>query len=79
MEFAAFQRDTDRNIAARYTNIADHLPEEATGVALPFFVDWLLENVHLVEIEAYSDEAPIAGGCGRPAPRCGDIGTSVAM
>ena len=45
-----------RNIAARYANIADHLPEEATGVALPFFVDWLLENVHLVEIEAYSDE-----------------------
>ena len=45
-----------RNIAARYANIADHLPEEATGVALPFFIDWLLENVHLVEIEAYSDE-----------------------
>jgi hypothetical protein len=45
-----------RNIAARYDNIADHLPEEVTGVALPFFVDWLLENVHLVEIEAYSDE-----------------------
>ena len=44
-----------RNIAARYANIADHLPEEVTGTALPFFVDWLLENVHLVEIEAYSD------------------------
>ena len=44
------------NIAARYANIADHLPEEVAGVALPFFVDWLLENVHLVEIEAYSDE-----------------------
>ena len=45
-----------RNIAARYENIADHLPEEVTGTALPYFVDWLLENVHLVEIEAYSDE-----------------------
>ena len=45
-----------RNIGARYANIADHLPEEVTGLALPFFVDWLLENVHLVEIEAYSDE-----------------------
>ena len=45
-----------RNIGARYANIADHLPEEVTGVALPFFVDWLLENVHFVEIEAYSDE-----------------------
>ncbi len=45
-----------RNIAARYANIADHLPEEVTGAALPYFVDWLLENVHLVEIEAFSDE-----------------------
>jgi hypothetical protein len=23
--------------------------------ALPYFVDWLVENVHLVEITAYSD------------------------
>ena len=45
-----------QNICARYANIADHLPEEVTGRVLPFFVDWLLENVHLVEIEAYSDE-----------------------
>ena len=44
------------NIAARYRNIADHLPEEVTGFALPYFVDWLLENVHLVEIETFSDE-----------------------
>ena len=48
--------ESARNISVRYANIADHLPEEVTGVALPFFVDWLLENVHLVEIEAYSDE-----------------------
>lgn len=45
-----------RNIAARYANLADHFPEELTGAALPYFIDWLLENVHLVEIEAYSDE-----------------------
>ena len=50
------ESESVQNIAARYANIADHLPEEVTGVALPFFVDWLLENVHLVEIEAYSDE-----------------------
>ena len=31
-------------------------PEELTGEALPYFVDWLIENVHLVEITAYSDE-----------------------
>lgn len=45
-----------RNIATRFADIADHLPEEVTGTALPYFVDWLLENVHLVEIEAFSDE-----------------------
>ena len=45
-----------RNIADQYDNICEHLPDEVTGEALPFYVDWLLENVHLVEIEAYSDE-----------------------
>lgn len=50
------ETESVRNIASRYVNIADHFPEEVTGDALPYFVDWLLENVHLVEIEAYSDE-----------------------
>ncbi len=45
-----------RNIAARYQTITEHFPEEVAERALPFFTDWLLENVHLVEIEAYSDE-----------------------
>lgn len=48
--------DSIRNIADRYDNICEHLPDEITGIVLPFFVDWLLENVHFVEIEAYSDE-----------------------
>ena len=50
------ESESVRNIASRYANIADHFPEEVTEQALPYFVDWLLENVHLVEIEAYSDE-----------------------
>jgi len=50
------QNESIQNIALRYTNLADHFPEELNGQALPYFVDWLLENVHLVEIEAYSDE-----------------------
>ena len=44
------------NIAARFANIVDHLPDDVTGPALPYFMDWLLENVHLVEIDAFSDE-----------------------
>ena len=31
-------------------------PDELRGEALPYFIDWLLENVHLVEITAYSDD-----------------------
>lgn len=45
-----------QNIVARYADIKEYFPEELAGKALPFFVDWLLENVHLVEIEAYSDD-----------------------
>jgi hypothetical protein len=43
------------NILGRYSDIVDAFPEELRGVALPYFVDWLIESVHLVEITAYSD------------------------
>jgi len=45
-----------KNIVARFRDIQRRFPEEVSGRALPFFVDWLRESVHLVEIEAYSDE-----------------------
>lgn len=44
-----------RNILHRYQDIEDYFPEELSGPNLPFFADWLIENVHLVEITAYSD------------------------
>lgn len=44
------------NILSRYSDIEDQFPPELHGSALPYFVDWLIENVHLVEITAYSDE-----------------------
>jgi len=43
------------NVIARYADIEEQFPEELSGSALPFFADWLIENVHLVEITAYSD------------------------
>jgi hypothetical protein len=43
------------NILARFADLDDLFPEELAGLALPYFVDWLVENVHLVEITAYSD------------------------
>jgi hypothetical protein len=43
------------NILHRYQDVEDLFPEELRGEALPYFADWLIENVHLVEITAYSD------------------------
>jgi len=43
------------NILARYAELEEQFPEELSGAALPYFVDWLIENVHLIEITAYSD------------------------
>ncbi len=43
------------NILGRFQDIEENFPEELTGEALPYFADWLIENVHFVEITAYSD------------------------
>lgn len=43
------------NIMARYAELEEFFPDELAGLALPYFTDWLVENVHLVEITAYSD------------------------
>lgn len=52
--------DTDQpesvvNILNRYQDIEDMFPDDLTTDALPFFADWLIFNVYLVEITAYSD------------------------
>lgn len=44
------------NILRRYEDIKDQFPADLTGDVLPYFTDWLIENVYLVEITAYSDE-----------------------
>lgn len=45
-----------KTICARYEDIRQKFPEELTDAALPYFIDWLLESVHIIEITAYSDE-----------------------
>jgi uncharacterized protein with ParB-like and HNH nuclease domain len=45
-----------RNMAARYKDIEDNFSADIPNEALPYFLDWLLNNVHLVEITAYSDD-----------------------
>lgn len=50
------QPESVRNILQRYQDIEDYFPDELSGSNLPFFADWLIENVLLVEITAYSDD-----------------------
>lgn len=44
------------NLYGAYQTIQGAFPDDLEGDALPYFVDWLQENVHLVEITAYSDK-----------------------
>ncbi len=43
------------NILHRYQDIEELFPDELRGEGLPYFADWLIENVYMVEITAYSD------------------------
>lgn len=49
------QTDSITNILGRFEDIGTTFPPELLHEALLHFVDWLIENVHLVEITAYSD------------------------
>ncbi len=50
------QTESVQNLYARYQDLTEMLPEELREAALPYFVDWVIDNVHLVEITAYSDD-----------------------
>lgn len=43
------------NIISRFQDIEEYFSDELAGEVLPYFGDWLIENVHFVEITAYSD------------------------
>lgn len=45
-----------RNLYGRFQDLEEYFPSELRADALPYFVDWLTEKVHLVEITAYSDD-----------------------
>ncbi|MCP9820234.1 DUF262 domain-containing protein [Synechococcus sp. Cruz-9H2] len=49
--------DAVRTMLARYADIEALFPADLLSHSLPYFVDWLIDNVQLVEITAYSDEA----------------------
>ena len=50
------QSESVRNIWARYQNIVALYPDELKETALPYFCDWLLERVVLVEIGTTDQE-----------------------
>ena len=45
-----------QNLFERYRDMESYFPVESWDEALPYFIDWLIDNVHLVDISAYSDE-----------------------
>lgn len=50
------QPESVQNIIARYNDLDDLFPDDLKNGTLLYFIDWLLYNVDLVEIVAYSDE-----------------------
>ena len=58
--FATFnssdESESVRTIFERYQDITEMFPEDLRDKALPFFIDWLIYNVDLVEISAYTEQ-----------------------
>ncbi len=50
------QPESVANILRRFRDVTELFPADLADSALPYFADWLIENVYLVEITAYSDE-----------------------
>lgn len=48
--------DSVRCMAERYNDIKDNFPEELQGQALESFIYWVINNIVIVKIEAYSEE-----------------------
>ena len=45
-----------RTIAERYRDIESHFPSDISGQTLTWFFWWLIDHVHLVEIETWTEE-----------------------
>jgi len=50
------QSESVRNIIERYDDIQTHFPDSLTGNALLYFIDWLIDNVIMIEIVTYNDD-----------------------
>lgn len=45
-----------QNLVGRYADIENEFPQDLAQDALPYFVDWLVHKVQVVEVTAYTDE-----------------------
>ena len=50
------ESESVRTIFDRYQDITDIFPDDLKDKALPFFIEWLILNVDLVEILAYTEQ-----------------------
>ena len=48
--------ESSQNMLDRYQDIEDIFPDELKGEALPYFINWLIEKVLLLEIDTPSDD-----------------------
>jgi len=44
------------NVLRTYHDIVEIFPDDLKGRVLPYFIDWLIDNVTFVEIKTYTDE-----------------------
>ncbi|RKN62275.1 DUF262 domain-containing protein [Bacillus sp. S66] len=55
-DFEGSSSESVRTIGARYEDIKHHFPDDLQGEALPYFIDWMINKVMVVHIEADNDE-----------------------
>lgn len=48
--------ESSQNMLDRYQDIEDIFPDELKGEALPYFINWLIEKVLLLEVDTPSDD-----------------------
>ncbi len=50
------ESESVQNLCEQYTEMEWHFHEALRDEALPYFIDWLIDHVRIVEISAYADE-----------------------
>lgn len=50
------ENESTKNLLDRYYDIIDYFPDELKGEALPYFTNWLIEKVLLLEIDTPSED-----------------------